>query len=124
MDRMLEAAGNWISIEPCAIGITTTSPNAAESISRPAEMQTPPTSKPARRLPDVHPGAPARASVELVARIVKRTLDATLIELPDDPRGQVWVSRKQVLPGGHVGRFGCEKLHMPVWLYRKIREQL
>ena len=65
----------------------------------------------------------AKAQVEIVARIVKRTPDATLIELPDDPRAGVGVA-KLVPCGGHAGRFGCERLLVPVWLYRKLREQL
>jgi hypothetical protein len=124
VDRMMEQPGQWIGVEP-GDDLGAICRKSKEFLARPVGMGNPPTpaAKP-DRLPDVHPGCPNHATVRLVAKIVKRTPNATLIELPDDPRGKVWISRKHVLPGGNCGQYGCEALHVPVWLYRKIREQL
>ena len=72
----------------------------------------------------VHPGMPGNGRIGIQCHVVKRTVDATLIELANDPRGKVWVPFKHVRPGTPTGQFDCETLWLPVWLFRKVREQL
>lgn len=74
-------------------------------------------------LPPVHPGAPGGARMSVNLRIVGRTADAYQVEAPEMPRARAWVPRKFT---GPISYFGTPvlRVHMPVWLYRKLLETL
>jgi len=126
VDQMLEAPGQWVGIEPgpsIKQEIAAIQQQTAQIAQARQEIQQL-ADKPSERLPDVHPGTPGTARVRLVCRIIRRTASGALIELAEDPRGQVWVSNKHVRPGDQAHAYGCESLSFPLWLYRKLREQL
>src|SRR5947208_609611 len=105
VDRMMEQPGHWIAVEPTApkpLKRQTAELNAhTASIGQVRhevqQMAQEPVGKP--RLPDVHPGTPRSARIEFVARIIRRTDKACLVELPDNPRGGVWLPLKHVIRG-------------------------
>jgi hypothetical protein len=121
VDQIMESPGQWIQANALE-----TPASCAEAPRREEKVQGAPAapSTAPQLLPDIHPGTPATARVELNAKVLKQTTRATLISLPDKPRAQTWVPNAHVLRGGTTEPYGCERLLVPVWLYRRIREQL
>jgi hypothetical protein len=119
VDLIMEQPGHWVGIEP-----GTTPPSVPQMFANMADTVSQALS--ASRLPDLHPGTPESAKVRVEVRIVKDTVKAYLIELPDNrvPSRTAWIPRSAVGIGELGSAFGLRVFFCPLWLYRKLQNQL
>ncbi|HEV2292246.1 MAG TPA: hypothetical protein VGR35_00225 [Tepidisphaeraceae bacterium] len=84
---------------------------------------TTPQHDPAKRIADVPRGTPPSARVRIELHIVRYTPDAWLVEQLDQPNGRAWLPRSVVgLPTD--APCGCGIFRIPLWLFRRVREQI
>lgn len=76
------------------------------------------------RIPDVHPGTPANAKVRIELHVLASTPKAVKVEWIECPAGSAWMPRSAVGLGLVGSRYGCEIYYVPVWLWRRVRQQL
>ncbi len=81
------------------------------------------THDPAKRIPDVDPNTPPFAKVMLTLRIIHTTERSFQVEQRDVENGRAWLPRS-IVGSNPTQTHGGAIFHLPLWLFRKVREQI